>query len=142
MKVLLVEDHPGLAKISAEVLREVHHHEVRIAGTGEEAWQLLQQFTPDVVLLDLSLPDMHGYKLAEAIRGQPRFDQTVLVAVTGFGMSGDARKSEAIGIDAHHRKPMDFRELPEIYHAARRTRAPRQSAPDGTIGGAFGFALA
>lgn len=120
MKVLLVEDHPGLAKISAEVLREVHHHEVRIAGTGEAAFALLSEFTPDMVLLDLSLPDMHGYQVAEWMRKQPRFDRTALVALTGFGMAGDAKKSKAIGIDAHHRKPMDFSELPDILATAQR----------------------
>lgn len=120
MKVLLVEDHPGLAKISCDLLRDVHGHDVRHAATGSEALEVSRKFDPDVVLLDLNLPDMHGYRLAEQLRTRPEFDRTVLVALTGFGITGDPKQSAAVGIDAHYRKPMNFEELEGI----KRSRPP------------------
>lgn len=125
MKVLLIEDHPGLAKISCDVLREVHGHEVRHAPTAEAALKETAEFAPDVVLIDLNLPDMHGYRYAEQVRQDPRFDNTVLIALTGFGIAGDPDKSAEVGIDAHYRKPMEFDQLERIRDAARRSGVRR-----------------
>lgn len=114
MKVLLVEDHAGMAKVSCELLRSVWGHDVEHAATGQAALDAARKNVPDIILLDLSLPDMHGYRVAEQLRSDVRFDQTILVALTGFGMTGDPALSKAAGIDAHYRKPMDFGELPAI----------------------------
>jgi CheY-like chemotaxis protein len=117
MKILLVEDHPGLAKISCHLLRNIHGHDVEHVATAEAALAALAKRIPDMVLLDLSLPDMHGYRLAEQLRKQPDFDRTILVALTGYGITGDAERSAAAGMDAHFRKPMDFGLLPTIKRA-------------------------
>lgn len=114
MKVLLVEDHPGLAKVSCDLLRQVHGHEVEHAANAQAALAAAMKHVPDIVLIDLSLPDMHGYRLAEQLRAQPCFDRTILVALTGYGITGDAERSRAAGLDAHYRKPMDFSELTRI----------------------------
>jgi CheY-like chemotaxis protein len=114
MKVLLVEDHAGLAKISCDLLRDVFGHDVEHAFTGQTAYEAAMKLMPDLVLLDLSLPDMHGYRLAELMRAQPCFDRTILVALTGYGITGDSERSKAVGIDAHYRKPMDFSELIQL----------------------------
>ncbi len=114
MKVLLIEDHDGLAKISCDLLRNLHGYEVEHAKTAQAGLEAAIRFQPDLILLDLSLPDMHGYRLAEKLRADPRFEQTILVALTGYGMTGDSELSRAAGIDAHYRKPMDFGELQHI----------------------------
>lgn len=114
MKVLLVEDHDGLAKISCDLLRKLHGHEVEHAKTGQAAFEVAMSQVPDLILLDLSLPDMHGYRLAEKIRAERSLDQTILVALTGYGLTGDSEASKLVGIDAHYRKPMDFSELTSI----------------------------
>jgi len=114
MKVLLIEDHAGLARISCDLLRGIHGHEVEHAITGKDALIAAKKNIPDIVLLDLSLPDMHGYRVAEQLREDPRFDQTILVALTGYGMTGAPERSKAVGIDAHYRKPMDFSELAQL----------------------------
>lgn len=114
MKVLLVEDHAGLAKISCDLLRDIFGHQVEHVSTGQAAYEMALKFMPDLVLLDLSLPDMHGYRLAEQLRAQRCFDRTILVALTGYAMTGDPEHSKAAGIDAHYRKPMDFSELVRI----------------------------
>lgn len=120
MKVLLVEDHAGLAKASCELLRH-HGHEVHHASTGADALALAAEISPEMVLLDLNLPDMHGYRLAESLRQMPDGDRPILVALTGFGLTGDEAKSLAAGIDAHFRKPMDFRELTNLKRRAKPT---------------------
>jgi CheY-like chemotaxis protein len=114
MKILLVEDHPGMAQVSRNILHNVHGHEVEHAATGQAALAALAKSVPDLILLDLSLPDMHGYSLAEQLRSQRHFDHVLIVALTGYGITGDADRSAAVGIDAHFRKPMDFRVLSEI----------------------------
>jgi CheY-like chemotaxis protein len=108
--VLLVEDHPEVAAISKRHLAALGYT-VEHASTGSMAWSLALKTVPDIVLLDLNLPDMHGYRLAEKMRADRRFDNTILAALTNFGLTGDAARSKAIGIDAHFRKPMDFAQL-------------------------------
>ncbi|HEX2861989.1 MAG TPA: response regulator [Lacunisphaera sp.] len=131
MKILLVEDHPGLAKISCHLLRDIHGHEVEHAATGKAALAAVQKSIPDMILLDLSLPDMHGYRLAEQLRKQPDFERTIMVALTGYGMTGDADRSAAVGIDAHYRKPMDFSVLAEIKRSA--SNPPFQASNEGMM---------
>lgn len=117
MKLLLVEDHARMAKIACDLLQMKYGHEVEHAPNGQAALAALGKSIPDMVLLDLSLPDMHGYKLAEKIRANPAYDKVVLVALTGFSITGDVESSRAAGIDAHYRKPMDFGELTGIKRA-------------------------
>jgi CheY-like chemotaxis protein len=125
MKILLVEDHPGLAKISCDLLRERYCHEVEHAATGARAFAAAMKNPPDLILLDLSLPDMHGYRLAEKLRAQPSLDRTLIVALTGHGITGTPALSKAAGIDAHYRKPMDFSELTKLREDTSRTAAAR-----------------
>src|ERR1700709_2555063 len=86
MKVLLVEDNHELANISVRILRSLGHA-VEHAASGQAAWSLGTKSIPDIVLLDLSLPDMHGYRLARQMRSDARFDETILVALTGFRLT-------------------------------------------------------
>jgi CheY-like chemotaxis protein len=126
MKILLVEDHDGLAQVSCDLLRDRYGHDVEHAKSGQAALECAGKSVFDVVLIDLNLPDMHGYRLAERLREKPEFANTILVALTGYGLTGDAERSSAVGIDAHYRKPMDFSELPQI---RRRTNAPGAKNP-------------
>lgn len=117
MKILLVEDHPGLAEISCRLLRDLHGHDVHLAPTGAQALEAASAEVPDLVLIDLNLPDMSGYDIARQLRKDPSFDRTVLVAVTGFGNIVDPEFAKEVGIDAHFRKPMDFEVLEELKRA-------------------------
>jgi DNA-binding response OmpR family regulator len=117
VKILLIEDHPGVAEISCRVLRELYGHEVRLATTGAEALKEAAAEVPDLVLVDLNLPDMSGYEVAQKLRGERRFDRTVVVAVTGFGSFVDDHHARQMGIDAHFRKPMDFEVLEDLKRA-------------------------
>jgi CheY-like chemotaxis protein len=114
MKILLVEDHAAVAEISGSQLRELHDHEVFHVSDGAAALAALPGFRPDLVLLDLHLPDMTGYEVAAKIRASGEWDAVILVAVTGFGSEIDPERAAEMGIDAHFRKPMNFDALPHI----------------------------
>ena len=122
MKVLLIEDHPGMAKVSCDLLSQLYGHDVRHVATGQAALAAIPEFDPDLILLDLHLPDGHGYRLAEQIRQLPSGQRAVLVALTAFALTGDAERSRAAGIDAHYRKPMNFAELTQLKRLTPATR--------------------
>lgn len=121
MNILLVEDHLGLAAMTCGVLQDIYGHEVRHVATGTEAIEEYLQMRPELVIIDIHLPDMDGYQLARRLRQQPCCEVTVLVAVTGFGNIVDDESAHAAGFDAHFRKPMDFDLLPSL---RRRTSHP------------------
>jgi CheY-like chemotaxis protein len=117
MKILLVEDHAVLANVTCSLLREVYEHDVTHAETGAAALAAMETVQPDLVLLDINLPDLTGYEVAACLRRDPRWQSTILVAITGFGSEVDPSLARASGIDAHFRKPMDFGLLPAIKRA-------------------------
>lgn len=114
MKILLVEDHAGLAEMSCRLLRDVYDHEVDHAATGARALEDFPRLQPELVLVDINLPDMNGYDLARRLRALPGAESTVLVAVSGFGNIIDDDTAHDAGFDAHFRKPMDFDLLPSL----------------------------
>src|SRR5829696_1144343 len=117
MKILLVEDHSAVARISCDLLRDVHGHVVEHADTGGKALTAAVAMLPDMILIDLNLPDMSGYELAARLRSRSEFQHTKLIALTGFGSVVDDELAATVGIDAHFRKPMDFELLPQIDRA-------------------------
>lgn len=105
--VLLVEDYPDGAETTAAVLR-LSGHDVRVALTPGEALRLAAESAPDVVVLDIGLPQMDGYELARQIRTVAG-RMPVLVALTGFGHLDE--RSRAEGFRYHFLKPVDPVEL-------------------------------
>jgi CheY-like chemotaxis protein len=74
---------------------------------------------PQVALLDISLPGMDGYELARRLRSQPSLGQAVLVALTGWGLAEDRRRSKEAGFDHHLVKPVDLSELQDLLALAQ-----------------------
>ncbi|MGN6720035.1 MAG: response regulator, partial [Candidatus Binatia bacterium] len=89
-------------------------HEVHIAEDGPHALQILQQFSPDVALVDIGLPGMNGYDLARRIREQPQFRSLMLVAQTGWANEEDRQRSREAGFNYHLAKPINHARLREI----------------------------
>lgn len=109
MKILVVEDHPGLGEVTCRLLRDVYEHEVGLAATGEGAIEKYLELQPELVLVDIHLPDIDGYEVARRIRGLPGSKSKLLVALSGFECIETL--AEAAGFDACFRKPMDYGEL-------------------------------
>lgn len=103
-KVLVVDDNVDAAEGLAEGLM-LYGHEVRFAHDGPSALQLLRTFTPDVAILDIGLPVMDGYALAQRLRALPALAHTRLIALTGYGQSSDRVRTRAAGFQHHLVKP-------------------------------------
>jgi CheY-like chemotaxis protein len=85
---------------------ELSGHHVQIAYSSRGALELAETFRPHALLLDIGLPDMNGYQLAEQIRKAVWGKSAVLVAVTGFGQEEDRSRAFAAGFDHHLTKPV------------------------------------
>jgi len=110
---LVVEDNVDAAQ-SLAMLLQVSGHQVRMAHTGPTALEAALDYRPNVVLLDISLPEMDGYEVAKRIRQQPVLHNVVLVAMTGYGRDADRQRSQEVGFNAHLVKPVDFDKVQEI----------------------------
>lgn len=108
--VLVVEDNVDAAQSLGELL-ELWGHEVHLSYNGPAAVSEAIKYRPDVILLDIGLPGMDGYRVAEALRRQDLFSSALIVAVTGYGQVEDQRRSKDAGIDYHLTKPVDLAEL-------------------------------
>jgi two-component system CheB/CheR fusion protein len=106
LRILLVEDDDAVAGTTALWLR-LQGHEVRSARNGRSALAQVGEFGPQVVLLDIGLPDMDGYEVARRLRARPEGRDLVLVAVTGYGHEEARERSRAAGFDHHLVKPVE-----------------------------------
>jgi two-component system CheB/CheR fusion protein len=112
-RVLVVDDNRDSAE-SMAMLLQATGHEVRTAHEGPDALAIAPEFRPAFVLLDIGLPGMNGYAVAERLRALPGFDKVVLIAMTGYGQEEDRKRSKQAGFDHHLVKPIDFDKLTEI----------------------------
>ncbi len=122
IKVLVVDDNPDCADSMAELLR-LRGFDTDIARDGAAAVARFRHYRPDIVLLDIGLPDMDGYAVARRIRELPDGGYATLIAVTGYGQAKDRSNSQAAGFDQHMVKPVDFAKLFGLIKAE-----PRRSA--------------
>ncbi|HEV7225928.1 MAG TPA: response regulator [Pirellulales bacterium] len=103
LRVLIVEDHRDTAATLAQWVTAAGH-DAKVCHTGFQAEQALPSYRPDVVLLDIGLPDMDGWELAPLLRRENA--SLTVVAVTAYQSSEDRRKSKDAGIDLHLGKPV------------------------------------
>jgi CheY-like chemotaxis protein len=126
LKVLVVDDNIDAAETLAMVL-EMGGSRIHTVHDGLSVLQAARDFDPDVVLLDIGLPGMSGYEVAEQLRREPRFRDTLLVAITGWGAEQDRRRAHQAGFDHHLTKPVDLAALEPLLRdasAARPAGAP------------------
>jgi CheY-like chemotaxis protein len=86
-------------------------YDVATASTGPAALVAAAAHPPDVVLLDIGLPGLNGYEVAQRLRQDPRHKGVRLVAMTGYGDEADRRLAQEAGFDRHLVKPVDFPKL-------------------------------
>ncbi len=116
LKVLVVDDNRDAAESSAALL-SLNDHQVRMAFDGEHAIEIASTFHPDVLLLDIGLPDMSGYQVAARIRGMPWAATAVLIAITGWGQDEDKRRAVEAGFDHHMTKPISGEALESVLNS-------------------------
>jgi CheY-like chemotaxis protein len=105
-EILLVEDNPD-ARETLRLILELEGHHVAATDTGERAIALALEQPFTVALIDIGLPDVDGYHVAQRIRSGPEGGRMVLVALTGYGQPEDVRRAREAGFDAHVVKPVD-----------------------------------
>jgi two-component system, cell cycle response regulator DivK len=109
-KILLVEDNLHNRNVFCTALRS-RGHELTVAEDGRRALELLGSFVPDLVLLDLSLPEVDGWTVARTLRADPETSRIPVVALTAHAMKGDRERALEAGCDGYISKPVSPREL-------------------------------
>lgn len=125
-RILVVDDNRDAA-VTLGIVLKLMGAEVQVVHSGAAALEALLTYRPDVVLLDISMPDMDGYEVARRIRQHPEFRHLTLVALTGRGQQEDRRLSALAGFDSHVVKPVDIDVLEAIL-ASLEQRPERRAA--------------
>jgi len=112
-RVLIVDDNRDSAN-TLGMLLELLGNDVRTAYDGHQALTEADAFVPDVILLDLGLPQLNGYEVAGRIRANAKLKGVTLVALTGWGQDEDRRRSKEAGFDHHLVKPADPADVQKI----------------------------
>jgi PAS domain S-box-containing protein len=126
MRVLVVDDNRDAAETLAALLGMMGH-EVAVANDGHQALRMMAGMLPQVAFLDIGMPGMSGYEVAQAVRKDARLDAVRLVALTGWGGEADRARTRAAGFDEHLTKPADL--------AAIEAVLARWGAPEGALPG-------
>jgi signal transduction histidine kinase len=127
--VLVVDDNRDVADSTASIMR-MNGCDVHVAYDGRAAIESVRRLRPDAVLLDIGLPAIDGYLVAEHIRAQPENGGTMIVAVSGYGQEQDRLRSKSVGFDYHVVKPIDPAVLAGLVGSLRVSRdAARTGVP-------------
>jgi CheY-like chemotaxis protein len=121
-RVLIVDDNRDAAE-SLGMLLEMEQCTVSLAFDGPQALATLDNFRPDIALLDIGMPGMDGYELARRIRATRRGRELVLVALTGWGQADDKQRAADSGFDEHLTKPVDPEMLSRVLTLKRSAAA-------------------
>jgi CheY-like chemotaxis protein len=106
-RILVVDDNPQNMKL-AQVLLAGEGYDVRTAIDAEHALEILETFSPALILMDLQLPGMDGLELTRRLKSDPRRRDIVIIALTAYAMKGDDARAFAAGCDGYISKPIDI----------------------------------
>ena len=105
-RILVVDDNHDSA-LSMAMMLQIMGHDTRTAHDGESAVSTAETFLPEVVLLDIGLPKLNGYEVAQRIREKTWGQSMYLIAVTGWGQDEDRQRSSEVGLNLHMVKPVE-----------------------------------
>jgi signal transduction histidine kinase len=113
-RIAVVDDNIGAARLLSALLVKSGQHEVETALDGPSALEMIQQFAPEIVFLDIGLPGMDGFQVARTLREMHEFRHIILVALSGYGQDVDFQMSKEAGFDKHLVKPVQYTELEDV----------------------------
>jgi PAS domain S-box-containing protein len=117
LRILVADDNKDAGETLSLYLR-IKGHQVRTVRDGAEAVELVPNFRPQVVLMDIGMPNLNGYDATRAIRNMAYGKDPFIVALTGWGQESDIERSFAAGCSAHLVKPVDLAELEQMIASA------------------------
>jgi two-component system OmpR family response regulator len=116
-RVLLVDDSVDAAE-AMSMLLETLGHEVRVVHDGPSALAIVDDFAPEVVILDIGLPGMSGFDVARELRMRAATKTALLIALTGYGADSDKQEARDAGFDHHLVKPVSFTAIETVIAAS------------------------
>lgn len=111
-KILIVEDNPMNMELVTDLL-EASRYVVIQAGAAEEGVELARDESPDLILMDISLPGMDGLQATGVLKHDPKTKDIPVITMTAHAMKGDEEKALAAGCAGYITKPIDTREFPK-----------------------------
>ena len=118
-RILIVDDNVDAAETLRMLIRSLGERQVYTASSGSQALDTATEVRPDIVLLDLAMPEMDCYEVARRIRRQPWGKQLLLVALSGWSHEDHRRRTKEAGFDRHVSKPADMAALRAVLREAR-----------------------
>lgn len=114
LKVLVVDDNPIIADAMGMMLEDIGH-EFEAVHDGRMALDAARRYQPDVILLDIGLPGMNGYEVCRAFRKEEQFQDTPIIAQTGWGQDRDKELATEAGFSFHLTKPVPLEQLQKVF---------------------------
>lgn len=127
VRILVVDDLVDAAESLAMLLRTIGDYEVATAYDGTAALDAARAQRPHVVFLDIALPRLNGYRVAEQLRSDPLMQGACLIALTGYGRSTDVEQARQSGFDHHLLKPIDLAQLEAVLAAVKARLSPEKA---------------
>jgi len=124
--ILIVDDNPQNLRLATVILLG-EGYDIRTAIDAEDALNMLESYTPDLILMDLQLPRMDGLTLTRQIKADTARQGICIIALTAYAMKGDEERALAAGCDGYMSKPIDIDALPRLVAAKLAERARRRS---------------
>lgn len=111
--ILVVDDNPVNTKLISFLLTK-RGYQVKCAGGGAEALEMLRTYRPVLILMDMQMPGIDGFALTRRLKADPEMRGIQIVAVTAYAMKGDEQRVREAGCDGYLMKPIDTRTLGEV----------------------------
>jgi DNA-binding response OmpR family regulator len=112
-KVLLVDDEPEIVEIINKALDEDGRFEVRIAANGFDAGMMVKEYRPDLIILDVMLPDINGKEVCHRVRADPNLEEVRIICISGMVEEDKIQELKLAGADDFLHKPFDVEQLIE-----------------------------
>ncbi|MGE5863739.1 MAG: response regulator [Rhizobacter sp.] len=126
LRILIVEDSPVNMLLTVAILERAGHVVLK-AETAAEGLAIARSQRPDLILMDIQLPDMDGLEATRLVRADPRISGVPIIALTAFAMKGDAETMRDAGCDGYVTKPIRYQEfLQEVESVVERMQGRRQ----------------